>query len=206
MRSILYFSHFEVQNSGFLRVFLIKLILQSSSTIVLRSFRYFCKELQNAAPATTLDTVTRLLSPATAIRQNSIFATRQYTPATRSDNAPTESAAPATRKGHDNVDTPLKYCACHSKCKRHLDACLKTQHKQPICDEIYNADIVKSWIWNVPQMVRPSHITANMLRTVADGCDRKIYAEGTPIQPFAVHSGTIERTETSKLNSSSVQC
>ena len=105
-----------------------------------------------------------------------------------------------------SVDTPLKYCACHSKCKRHLDACLKTQHKQPICDEIYNADIVKSWIWNVPQMVRPSHITANMLRTVADGCDRKIYAEGTPIQPFAVHSGTIERTETSKLNSSSVQC
>ncbi len=122
VRDILYFSLFEVQNIEFtnepsLRAFLIKQSFCKAQTLwFLRSFRYFCTESQNAAPDTTFHIVTSLRSPATAIRQNSTFATRQ-------------SATPATRKRRDNVDTLLKYCACPSKCKRHLDAYRKTQHR-----------------------------------------------------------------------------
>lgn len=63
-------------------------------------------------------------------------------------------------------------------------------HKKAICDEIYKAEIVKSWIWSVPSMVRLSHFTANTLRTVADGCDRKNNAEGTRLQPADLQSST----------------
>ena len=51
--------------------------------------------------AKTFDTVSGLRSPATAIQQNCSFATSQNAvPATRLDNAPAQSAAPATGKRH----------------------------------------------------------------------------------------------------------
>ena len=38
-------------------------------------------------------------------------------------NAWAESAAPATRKQHADLDTPPKYCACHAKRKNDLPSC-----------------------------------------------------------------------------------
>ena len=56
----------------------------------------FLRQSQNAAPATTFDTVTRSRSLANAISQNCTFGTSQSAaPATRLDNRPAQTAATA---------------------------------------------------------------------------------------------------------------
>ena len=50
------------------------------------------------------------------MRQNCTLITSQSAAsATRLDNTPVQSAVPATKKRPDNIDSFLKYCACHAK-------------------------------------------------------------------------------------------
>ena len=82
----------------------------------LRGFRNFSRQSPNAAPARTFDTVSCSRSPANAIHgKSTLNASQNAAPATQMQNATLQSAAPATQKWHADIDTPLKYCACHSK-------------------------------------------------------------------------------------------
>ena len=53
------------------------------------------------------------------------------------DGPAAQSAAPATKNRHASCDTLLKYCACHAKRTRYVNACPKTQENNAtICDEM----------------------------------------------------------------------
>ena len=113
------------------------------------------------------------------------------------------SAVPATKKRPDNIDSLLKYCACHAK-RKQLDACHKTQHKHAICREIYLPQVMRQTLLNTAHR----HGLGTSLRTVATGCgwlqrlvntkttlsehDSNLQTSRVKREPFATHSGKIK--------------
>ena len=118
------FHTLETKNRRFYASFSYKTIFTNlQNHYFLRGFRKFSRQSPNAAPATTFDTVSRSRCPDTAIHRKSILATSQNAaPATQMQNAALQSTAPATQKWHADIDTSLKYCACHAKRKNDLPA------------------------------------------------------------------------------------
>ena len=90
--------------------------------------------------------------PDTAIHQNSHGATSQNSAlATKLQNAQAQSAAPATRKRHGNIDRVPNYCACHATRKHHHNACHKTAQNHAICEEIGLLQIILSYFVSAAQ-------------------------------------------------------
>ena len=106
---------FETKNRRFYASFSYKAIFTKlQKYYFLRGFRNFSGQSQNAAPATTFDTVSCLRSPDTAIHGKSTLDTSQNAaPATQVQNAALQSAAPATRKRRACIDTRPKYCTMY---------------------------------------------------------------------------------------------
>ena len=78
VRDFLHFSHFEGENRRFRPSFSYKAIFTELQKYdFLRRFRHFSSTSQNAVPATTFNTLSRLRSPDIAIHHNSHCATSQ---------------------------------------------------------------------------------------------------------------------------------
>ncbi len=164
--------------------------------MIAAKLHHFSRRSQNAAPATTFDTVSSLRSPD---HENSTLATSPNAASvTKIDDAAAQSAAPATKNRRANWDTLLKYCACHAKRKRHRNACHKTRHNHASCDEIDLQEIILAHFasaaqrWGLAPSLRTPAVVRERLRTW-----RQRWANTTPTSqtsrvkrgPFATHSG-----------------
>ena len=118
------FHTFETKNRRFYASFSYKPIFTKlQKYYFLQGFRNFSSQSPNAAPATSFATASCSHSPANAIHEKNTFNTSQNAaPATQMQNAALQSTAPATQKWHADIDTSLKYCACHAKRKNDLPA------------------------------------------------------------------------------------
>ena len=136
------FHTFETKNRRFYASFSYKPIFTNLQKYdILRGFRNFSRQSQNAAPATIFATVSCLRSPDNAMHEKSTLDTPQNAaPATLVQNATLQSAAPARRKRHACIDKLAKYCACDAKRENDLPSCdfeaCKTSFKFHMSEEI----------------------------------------------------------------------
>ena len=104
-----------------MRVFLITSFSQSSKTMT------FCQAsatFQGSHQMLRLPRLLTLRHVCAALPLRFMKNTSQNAaPATQMHNATWPSTAPATQKSHAEIDTPLKYCACHAKRKNDLPSC-----------------------------------------------------------------------------------
>ncbi len=100
-------------------------------TLKLKIDDFLRRQSQNAAPATTFDTVTRSCSLAKRFVKTAPLARHKVLRLPRDWTIHRHKLLRLPwknmKKRPDNIDTLLKYCTCRAKRKRYLDACRKTQ-------------------------------------------------------------------------------
>ena len=122
----------------------------------LRRFRHFSSNSQNAPRAMTFDTLCRVCA-ALPLRFTKTASSPCHKKCCACQDI-AQSAVPAKRKRRAGIDTLLKYCACHAKRKRNLNACHKTQQKHAICEKIDLQHVIQITLCERCPMVRISDL------------------------------------------------
>ena len=177
------FDTLKLKIDGLLRVFLLKLFLQSSKNVIFAKLPPLFKALTKCCPCHEFWHCVIFAQPWHCDSWNSTVATSpNAAPATKIDDPAAQSAAPATNNRHANWDTLVKYCACHARRKRNRNACHKTQQNRWFCHIL----------WAPPngEAQRP-HSTSRCgrLRTTLGEHDSNLQTSRIKREPFAAHSG-----------------